>query len=67
VYIKSTSSYTYIFRMPFALYLKYWHTTNQIVQDREKTKLKALVNEDLPTYIFDECDKLCFKCVSSEK
>jgi hypothetical protein len=45
---------------------RHWDTTNQIVQDREKTKLKALVNEDLPTYIFDECDKL-FKCVSSEK
>jgi uncharacterized protein YlaI len=46
---------------------KRWDTTNQIVEDREKTKLKALVNQDLQTYIFDECDMLYFKCVISEK
>ena len=41
---------------------KCWDVTNQIAKNSEENKLKALVNEELPTYIFDEADKLYFKC-----
>jgi phospholipase/lecithinase/hemolysin len=41
---------------------KCWDVTNQIAKNSEENKLKALVNEELPTYIFDEGDKLYFKC-----
>mgnify|MGYP006085256909 CR=1 FL=1 len=41
---------------------KCWDVTNQIAKNSEEKKLKALVNEELPTYIFDEGDKLYFKC-----
>jgi hypothetical protein len=45
---------------------KCWDTTNQIVEkeDRDKIKLKALVIEELPTFIFDECKKLHFRCLN---
>jgi hypothetical protein len=48
---------------------KCWDTTNQIAEKTEKKKLKAvleaaLVNEELPTYILDKCNELCFRCTS---